>query len=236
MPSPDGCSADGAVPNTSTRRPAACRSPITSCAPLAVSTSGAPSTSHSGADSRRRALHFQRDENDTSSATTAPSLAMAAATASSVSFRPAALAANRPSMPRTSSSAVPSSGITSTSVRLPSVSVPVLSRQTVSTLASDSTAFRYWTSIPRRVSRAAAIAKVRLVSSTRPSGTRVTMPAVAVAADSRNGTSRWISAKMNSAPSGTMTTTSRVSRRLICTSSGERSCACSRASPSSCWA
>ncbi len=116
------------------------------------------------------------------------------------------------------------------------MSVPVLSRQTVSTLASDSTAFRYCTSIPRRVSRAAAIANVRLVSSTRPSGTRVTMPAVAVAADSRNGTSRWISAKMNTAPSGTMTTTSRVSRRLICTSSGERSWACSRASPSSCCA
>jgi hypothetical protein len=105
---------------------------------------------------------------------------------------------------------------------LPSVRVPVLSRHTVSTFASTSTAFRACTSIPRRASRIAATAKVMLVSSTSPSGTSVTMPAVAVAAASRKGRSWRISTHTNALPSTTITATRICSRRLICCSSGER--------------
>ena len=61
-----------------------------------------------------------------------------------------------------------------------SVSVPVLSVQTMSTEASDSSAFSCWTSAPRRAMRSAATAKVRLVSRIRPSGTSVTTAATAV--------------------------------------------------------
>ena len=88
------------------------------------------------------------------------------------------------------------------------MSVPVLSMQTVSTLASDSTALNACTSIPRVESRTAATANVRLVSSTSPSGTSVTMPAVAVADAERNG--RWcrMSTHTNAAPSGSITASS----------------------------
>ena len=100
--------------------------------------------------------------------------------------------------------------------------VPVLSRHTVSTLASDSTALNDCTSMPRPDSLTAATANVRLISRTRPSGTRVTMPAVAVAAAERKR--RWwaISTHTNAAPSGSMTAVVTSSSRLICCSSGER--------------
>ena len=103
----------------------------------------------------------------------------------------------------------------------------------MSTLAIDSTAFMYCTSMPRRDSRTAATAKVRLISSTSPSGTSVTMPAVAVATASRKGASCRASDQISAAPSGTITTTISRSRLLICCSSGERSAVSSWAAPSS---
>ena len=125
-------------------------------------------------------------------------------------------------------------GTTECSDSLPSVSVPVLSRQTVSTLASDSTAFMYCNNIPRRDSRTAATANVRLVNSTKPSGISVTMPAVAVATASRKPASwRW-SAQISPAASGTIAATISRSSRLIWSSSGDRCAVCSRAAPSSC--
>ena len=60
--------------------------------------------------------------------------------------------------------------------RVPSVSVPVLSTQIVSTAASASVAAICWTSVFWRASRTAATARVTLISSTRPSGIRVTRP------------------------------------------------------------
>ena len=80
----------------------------------------------------------------------------------------------------------PGAATTSTSSRLPSVSVPVLSRQTVSTDASDSIAFSCWASAPVRASRTAPAANVTEASSTSPSGTSEIRPAVAVCAASRN--------------------------------------------------
>ena len=73
---------------------------------------------------------------------------------------------------------------------VPSVSVPVLSRQTVSTPASDSTAFSCCTMRARswRCARRPT-ASVTEASSTRPSGTIEMRPAVAVCAPSRNSTS-----------------------------------------------
>ncbi len=103
----------------------------------------------------------------------------------------------------------------------------------MSTLASDSTEFRYCTSIPRRVRRTAATAKVRLVSRISPSGTIVTMPATAVPAASLKGTLCRRSWMISPAPSGIMTATSTFSRRLIWISSGDRWALWRRASPSS---
>ena len=56
------------------------------------------------------------------------------------------------------------------------MSVPVLSTQIVSTAASASVAAICWTSVFIRASRTAATARVTLISSTRPSGIRVTRP------------------------------------------------------------
>ena len=81
----------------------------------------------------------------------------------------------------------PPSGTISSSASVPSVSVPVLSTQTTSTPASDSTADSRCTSAPRRAMRAAPTANATEASSTRPSGTSVTQPAVAVDTASRIG-------------------------------------------------
>ena len=78
----------------------------------------------------------------------------------------------------------PAAGSTPTTRNRFSVSVPVLSRQRVSTDARLSTAFSRCASVPSRASRTAATAKVRLVSSTRPSGTSGTSAATTVCADS----------------------------------------------------
>ena len=76
----------------------------------------------------------------------------------------------------------PGAGTTSISSSVPSVSVPVLSRQTVSTDASDSIAFSCWASAPARAMRTAPAANVTDASSTSPSGTIEMRPAVAVCA------------------------------------------------------
>ena len=69
------------------------------------------------------------------------------------------------------------------------MSVPVLSTQIVSTAASASVALICWTSVFICARRRAATASVTLISRTRPSGTRVIRPAVAVCAASVKPTS-----------------------------------------------
>ena len=199
------------VPNTSVRHP----SSAGAAPPPGARTSGAPSTSGRGSPRSRTALHFQRDENGTSASTSAAAPGNPAAIASSVSVREAAPAAYAARSRFTSPLSRPAAGTVRSSTSRPSVSVPVLSRHTVSTLASTSTLFSAWTSIPRRASRTAATAKVRLVRSTRPSGTSVTIPAVAVAAASRKGRSCRTSTHAKAPPSTTIPATRTRSSRLI---------------------
>ena len=90
-----------------------------------------------------------------------------------------------------SSFIVPGAGTVSSTFGSGSVSVPVLSVQTRSTEASDSSAFSCWTSAPRRAMRSAATAKVRLVSRISPSGTIVTVAATAVGTASLSLVCRW---------------------------------------------
>ena len=85
-----------------------------------------------------------------------------------------------------------------------SVSVPVLSTQMVSTRASTSTAGRSCTSTRRSASRITATAMAMLVSSTRPSGTIVTMPAMVPRSASFMGrSSRTVCEISSSTPTGT---------------------------------
>ena len=152
-----------------------------------TSTSGAPSTS-SVPSSKAMPLHFQRDENGTSSRTPqrlAGELGVQARPQSGCA--PPGWRRTRRAAHATSRSSAPESGTISSTASVPSVSVPVLSRQTTSSPASASTAGRRCTSAPRRPTRAAATAKTRLASSTRPSGTSETMPATAVETASRVG-------------------------------------------------
>ena len=123
---------------------------------------------------------------------------------------------------RASAGEPPGIGSTSTSSRLPSVRVPVLSRQTVSTPASDSTALSCCTIAPVLEMRTAATASVTDASSTRPSGTIEMRPAVAVCAPSWNSTSCSQSAATRAAASGTIATSRRRSSELICSCRGER--------------
>ena len=85
---------------------------------------------------------------------------------------------SRPGRAPASCSPTPSAGTRSTTRSDGSVSVPVLSVQTTSTEASDSIALSCWASTPRRAILKADTAAVRLTSRIRPSGTRLTMPAV----------------------------------------------------------
>ena len=170
-----------------------------------------------------RPLHFQRDENGTSTWTGSCTPPRASAIASAVGFRPASVVANAPSSERTSASERPPSGTISSSARVPSVSVPVLSTQTTSTPASDSTADSRCTSAPRRAMRAAPTANATEASSTRPSGTSVTSPAVAVDTACRIGVLWYSSAAISSAAIGTITTIIRRRRRLMSRWSGDRS-------------
>ncbi len=130
-----------------------------------------------------------------------------------------------------SSRVVPAVGTASFTSSDASVSVPVLSRQSTSTAASDSTAFSCWASAPRLAIRIAATAKVTLVSRISPSGTIVTTAATEVVTASWNGTCRLKRAYTSVMPSGTISATRMNSSRSITRSSGERGWRNSRASP-----
>ena len=122
---------------------------------------------------------------------TGASLGNAAATASSVRLRDEELAATAVSAAESSSSVTPGAGTVSMTRSDASVSVPVLSTQIVSTDAIDSIAFSCWASTPRRDIRTEAAAYVRLISTTRPSGIRLTTPAEEVETAVRSVTCRW---------------------------------------------
>ncbi len=82
--------------------------------------------------------------------------------------------------------------------------MPVLSTQIVSTAARLSVALICCTSVSFFASRTAATAKVTLISSTRPSGTSVTNPAVAVCAASSIPVLRSFRVRISSTASGTI--------------------------------
>ena len=88
--------------------------------------------------------------------------------------------------PRASAaSSAPSAGTSPTTRSVGSVSVPVLSVQTTSTEASDSIALSCCASTPRCAILNAETAAVRLISRIRPSGTRLTIPAVSACTRAR---------------------------------------------------
>ena len=129
---------------------------------------------------RRRAsapLHFQAEENGTS-ATTRSRPARDSARRSSPGFGSAPRPSGRTGPAPSWAAAGCALSATSTETRssVPSVSVPVLSTHTVSTAASDSVAAICCTRVFIRARRTAATARVTLISSTRPSGIRVTRP------------------------------------------------------------
>ncbi len=120
---------------------------------------------------------------------------------------------------------------TATSLRVPSVSVPVLSTQIVSTAASASVAPICWTRVFWRARRTAATASVTLIRSTSPSGIRVTSPAVASWAASRNALSWTVNPSTTISAIGTRAIVVALSTVLTSTCSGEAACRNSRASP-----
>ena len=124
-----------------------------------------------------------------------------------------------------------SAASTAISFRVPSVSVPVLSTQIVSTAASASVAAICWTSVFWRASRTAATARVTLISSTRPSGIRVTRPAVASWTASRNSLSWIVNPTRTIRAIGTRAIVVALSTVLTSTCSGDRAWRNSRASP-----
>ena len=111
-----------------------------------------------------------------------------------------------------------------------SVSVPVLSKQTVSTLARLSTAFSRCASVPSRPSLTAATANVRLVSRTRPSGTSGTRAATAVSMESVTPRSWMASAITSAIARGTIAATVILSTVLMSRWSGLRTLRVPRAS------
>ena len=197
--------------------------------PARASTSGAPSTSVP-APSSCTALHLRADENGTSAATGRASAGRPSAIAWLVLLRAPALAASAPSSSRASSSSWPGAASTPSSRMRLSVSVPVLSKQHVSTLARLSTEFRRWASVPSRPSRTAATAKVRLVSSTRPSGTSGTRAATAVSTESVMPRSCSARATTSAIASGTIAATVIFSTVLMSRCSGLSSARVPRAS------
>ena len=191
--------------------------------------SGAPSTSVP-VPSICTALHLRADEKGTSAATGRASAGMPSAIAWEVLLRAPALAASAPSSARSSSSSWPGAGSTASSRMRLSVSVPVLSKQTVSTLARLSTAFSRCASVPSRPSLTAATANVRLVSSTSPSGTRGTRAATAVSIESVTPRSWMASAITSAIASGTIAATVILSTVLMSRWRGLRTLRVPRAS------
>jgi hypothetical protein len=152
----------------------------------------------------RRPLHFHSEENGTSPATRPASPGKRSPIASRVRLRSPALAAKRPSAACAVVGSSPSATSTPSSRSSPSVSVPVLSTQIVSTAARLSVALICCTSVSLRASRTAATAKVTLISSTSPSGIRVTRPAVAVCAASTRSMLRTWKTRSRTSASGTI--------------------------------
>ena len=170
-------------PSASTRRPWA----RLACAPARRApgrrTRTAPARPARGASSpRSSALQRRREENGTCPTTRRvrrPSASPASAIACSVRLRDGALAAYAASALRQRLARRPRRPGTSPTTRsVGSVSVPVLSVQTTSTDASDSTALSCCASTPRWAILKADTAAVRLMRRIRPSGTRFTIPAV----------------------------------------------------------
>ena len=211
-PGPDTSGSDSARPNTSTRYCSPWRRDTSVASGPAPSASGAPSTSTSSWNAAPD--HFQRDANGTAERRLRRA---AERRGDGVGRAPAnaAGAATRARICRAADSGTPGAGTTSTSSSVPSVSVPVLSRQTVSTDASDSIAFSCWASAPARAMRTAPAANVTDASSTRPSGTIEMSPAVAVCAASRNSVSCSRSAATRITASGIIASSSRRSSLLI---------------------
>ncbi len=227
MPSGRSSPTRGAGPPTSstTRRPrAACpatraRRSSPTATPARPSTSGPPST-RVPRSARVTPLHLRADEKGTSARTSPAAPGTASAIAAMVALRAPALAASAPRSARRAASSRPSTASSPPTRMRFSVSVPVLSRQRVSTEARLSTAFRRCASVPRRASRTAATAKVRLVSSTSPSGTSGTRPATTVAALSSTPAPRIISDAIRSTASGTIAATVIRRMRLMSVWSG----------------
>jgi len=177
-----GNPSDGSAParaSSITRRPASACTPARASAAAwrvpASSTSGAPS-SQSPRAPNPAPLHFRADEKAAACVAVHPSGAgYRVAIAWSVALGVGSAAASAPRAAGTSASASSTSTVSTTT--LPVVSVPVLSKQSVVTRASVSTADSSWISAWRRLSRVTATARVTLVSRTRPSGTMGTMPA-----------------------------------------------------------
>jgi hypothetical protein len=97
--------------------------------------------------------------------------------------------------------------------------------------ASDSIALSCCASAPRRAIRTAATANVTLASRISPSGTRLTIAAVALGTASAVLVSRSTSEVPRMTAKGAMTATSASSSRLSARSSGDRGWRNARACP-----
>ena len=154
------CSAEipfGDVPSATTRRPAFASTSATAASGPSAKSSGAPRTTQR--PSRRTAPNLRLEEKGTVAVAAVSGWAgKRSASASTVAFRTGASAAYSATHAASSSSATPCAVTTRRTSSRGSVSVPVLSRQTTSTDASDSTAFSCCTRAPRAVMRSAATA------------------------------------------------------------------------------
>ena len=193
-----------------TRRPAAASDRTRSAAVSSGKSSGAPRTKPSSPS--RIALHFHRDENGIDADGVVWASGKASASACSVELRTVEAAAYRPKASR-SSSVLAAAGSSETTRRRGSVSVPVLSVQTTSADARDSTALSCCTSAPWREILSAPVTYTMLASRIRPSGMRLIAPATTVLKPSSNDDPRSHSAIDRAVTSGMLMTTSvRMSR------------------------
>ena len=229
-----------ARPSASTRRPPAAspRARSASAGSAAAKRSGAPSTSRSSP--RSSALQRRREENGTCADDAArgrrrraprrrspPASRLRDGRARRVAGERAA-----PASPRRR----PSAGTSSTTRSVGSVSVPVLSVQTTSTEASDSIAFSCCASTPRCAILNADTAAVRLISRIRPSGTRLTIPAVSAWTRAAPPSTRSSTETASASESGIASASSHSSSRSLARSSGERGWRKARAVAVSCAA
>ena len=215
----------GARPGGRSPACSAIRAPSASATgtPARASMSGAPSTRRAAALEGGAAPLARRGERHLGAAPR-PRPGPASAIARIVALRRADARRQRRRGPRAARPRPrPSAGSTPTTRSRLSVSVPVLSRQRVSTEARLSIALSRWASVPRRASRTAATAKVRLVSSTSPSGTSGTSAATSV----RGGvvevaSGGWPATVTRIAASGTIPATVSLRIRLMSCWSGLR--------------